>query len=221
MRCAPREGNRGRQRTQGRDGEYHPERGVESVHPGPRDENRRDASHGGAFNLTPTLVLNLPTGPAAGSKVKSIVVGDFNFDGLPDIAVANADSSTVSVFLNTSTFGGNLSFSTPVNVPAGPTAPVGMVSADFNSDGAPDLAHGFDEPGRQAGHRLRDTGQSADLYGRSSHSPGHASQEQRRQQVGCEVPSSRNPRQQQDGDREERLARDEQAPHAGGQSAAE
>jgi len=88
LRCAPREANRGRQRTQGRDDEYHPERGVESVHPGPRDEDRRNGSH---------------------------------------------------------------------------------------ADGAPDLAHGFDEPGRQAGHRVRDTGQSADLYGRSSHSPGHAS----------------------------------------------
>jgi hypothetical protein len=101
----------------------------------------RNPARGGAFNLTPTLVLNLPI--SAGNTpldTKSIVVGDFNNDGLPDIAVASSDSNTVSVFLNTSTSVGSMSFGTPLRASAGATPPIGMVAADFNLDGSLDLA---------------------------------------------------------------------------------
>jgi hypothetical protein len=63
-----------------------------------------------------------------------IVAGDFNGDGKPDIAIANANN-TVSVLLGK----GNGTFTAGSN-PATSNAPVGMVVADFNGDGKLDLA---------------------------------------------------------------------------------
>jgi hypothetical protein len=48
-----------------------------------------------SFSAQPDLIT--------GSNPHSIAIGDFNGDGKPDIAVANQNSNTVSVFLNTST----------------------------------------------------------------------------------------------------------------------
>ena len=36
----------------------------------------------------------------AGGGPRSVAVGDFNGDGLPDLAVANGDSNNVSVLIN-------------------------------------------------------------------------------------------------------------------------
>jgi FG-GAP repeat protein len=38
---------------------------------------------------------------AAGTAPVSVVVGDFNCDGMPDLAVANMTAGTVSVLMNT------------------------------------------------------------------------------------------------------------------------
>src|SRR5207302_9389144 len=43
-RCAPLDATRGRPRTQGRGREHHPEHGAESVHPGPRAQDRGPGS---------------------------------------------------------------------------------------------------------------------------------------------------------------------------------
>ena len=90
---------------------------------------------GGGFDLTPDLILNLPTGSA--NKANSVTLGDFNNDGNLDIAVANFGTNNITVFLNT-TSAGNLSFDggtnyagTGVATLSGPTA---IVAGDF--DGA-------------------------------------------------------------------------------------
>jgi hypothetical protein len=62
-------------------------------------------------------------------------VGDFNGDGLPDLAVANAISQNVSVLLGN----GDGSFLGAQNFGAG-SFPVSVAVDDFNGDGLPDLA---------------------------------------------------------------------------------
>jgi len=65
----------------------------------------------------------------------SVAVGDFNGDGVPDLAVANFFSDTVSVFLG---FGdGNFKMALSFAVGSHPHS---VAVGDFNSDGVPDLA---------------------------------------------------------------------------------
>jgi hypothetical protein len=74
---------------------------------------------------------------ASGEPVQS-VVADFNGDGFPDVATANASFSSgnaMAVFLGK----GDGSFQTPVLYPAGYFAS-GIVAGDFNNDGILDLA---------------------------------------------------------------------------------
>jgi hypothetical protein len=68
------------------------------------------------------------TGPRA------IVWGDFNGDGIPDLAVANRDSDTVTIFLGNSngTFRPGASFATGQD-------PIALATGDFNGDGKLDL----------------------------------------------------------------------------------
>jgi hypothetical protein len=73
-----------------------------------------------------------------GTNPNSIAIGDFDGDGKPDIAVANFNSSSVSVLRNTSTTGIS-SFATKVDFATG-TAPISVTIGDFDGDGKPDLA---------------------------------------------------------------------------------
>jgi hypothetical protein len=65
----------------------------------------------------------------------SLAVGDFNGDGLPDLAVANQNSSNVSVLLGM----GDGSFQAAVSFAAG-RFPSSLAVCDFNGDGVLDLA---------------------------------------------------------------------------------
>jgi len=72
---------------------------------------------------------------ATGQSPQSVVVGDFNKDGISDFAVTNNLDNTVSVYLGNK----DGTFAAPVHYDTG-TAPVGIVTADFNGDGKLDLA---------------------------------------------------------------------------------
>src|SRR5215472_15708938 len=71
----------------------------------------------------------------AGSSPISVAVGDFNGDGKPDLAVANANSNNVSVLLGQ----GDGTFLLAVNYAAG-SGPRSLAVGDFNGDGILDLA---------------------------------------------------------------------------------
>ena len=71
---------------------------------------------------------------ATGQGPISVIVGDFNGDGILDLAVANA-SGTVSILLGKP----DGTFAPRVDYPTG-TSPSSVVAADFNGDGKLDLA---------------------------------------------------------------------------------
>jgi len=70
-----------------------------------------------------------------GKNPRSVAVGDFNRDGVPDLAVANGGSDSVSVLLGNGdgTFYETRNFATD-------RSPVSVVVGDFNGDGVADLA---------------------------------------------------------------------------------
>jgi hypothetical protein len=72
---------------------------------------------------------------SAGTGPRSIVTGDFNRDGKPDLAVANSSSNNVTILIGD----GSGNFAAPVAYAAG-TGPRSIVTGDFNRDGKPDLA---------------------------------------------------------------------------------
>src|SRR5215831_2204683 len=72
---------------------------------------------------------------AVGKNPVGVVIGDFNGDTNPDLAVANYDSNTVSVLLGRS----NGTFRPAVNYIVGAN-PAGIAIGGFNSDHRLDLA---------------------------------------------------------------------------------
>lgn len=76
------------------------------------------------------------TSPTVGLYPDSIAVGDFNSDGVPDLAVTSVDQNIVTVLLGN----GDGLFS--ANVPNLNTSstPQSVAVGDFNGDGIPDLA---------------------------------------------------------------------------------
>jgi hypothetical protein len=92
------------------------------------------------LNTTPTGATAASFAPpqtfATGTEPYSVAVGDFNGDGKPDLAVANVDSGTVSVLLNTTPTGATTaSFAPQQTFPTG--ASVRVAVGDFNGDGKP------------------------------------------------------------------------------------
>jgi hypothetical protein len=72
---------------------------------------------------------------AAGNRPWSVAVGDFNGDGIPDLAVANSYSNNVSVLLGN----GDGTFQAARNFAAG-SFPLSVAVGDLNGDGTLDLA---------------------------------------------------------------------------------
>ena len=71
----------------------------------------------------------------AGASPSSVAIGDLNNDGKPDLAVANADSGSVSVLLGS----GAGSFGAVKSFPVG-TGPSSVAIGDLNNSGGADLA---------------------------------------------------------------------------------
>jgi hypothetical protein len=74
---------------------------------------------------------------AAGSYPGAVAVGDFNGDGIADLAIANEESGQVTVLLGNGTGGFTPASGSPFS--AG-IAPIALAVADFNGDGAADIA---------------------------------------------------------------------------------
>src|SRR5262249_28728486 len=72
---------------------------------------------------------------AAGNSPRAVVAGDFNGDGISDLAVANPNSSKVTVLLGN----GDGTFQAPVGYVAG-TSPVSLATGDLNGDNFPAIA---------------------------------------------------------------------------------
>lgn len=73
----------------------------------------------------------------AGNGIYSVAIGDIDGDGKSDLAAANYDDNTISVFRNTS-FIGNILFDSKVNFLTG-NGPHGIDLADLDNDGKPEL----------------------------------------------------------------------------------
>lgn len=108
----------------------------------------RNASTSGTISLATRVDLTATTGAAG------MGMGDINGDGKPDIAVANYAGNAVSVFLNTSSGIGNVSFATRRDFAAG-TNPNFVTVDDLDGDGLPDLAYGMNGSTKMAVMRNR------------------------------------------------------------------
>ena len=84
-------------------------------------------AHAGQFQDAPQYTV--------GTNPQGVALGDFNNDGILDMAVANTGGTTVSVLLGN----GDGTFKTAVPVTAG-SGPYGIVTGDFNQDGKLDIA---------------------------------------------------------------------------------
>ena len=73
---------------------------------------------------------------AAGSQPYSVAVGDFNGDGIPDLAVANSGDNTVTVLLGNGSGGFTAATGSPF---AAGSYPDSVAVGDFNGDGIADL----------------------------------------------------------------------------------
>ena len=87
-------------------------------------------------NGVATLNWQNPQSPATGSQPGSIALGDFNGDGILDMAVANSGDNTLTILLGK----GDGTFTTTASSPQTGTYPSFVTVGDFNRDGKADLA---------------------------------------------------------------------------------
>ena len=72
----------------------------------------------------------------------SVAAGDFNGDGMPDLAVADSGNGTIQIFINNGngTFTAGSSYSSGYSDSHADDIPYAVVTGDFNGDGKLDLA---------------------------------------------------------------------------------
>lgn len=92
---------------------------------------------GGNVFMTPSLLSTLTSSalPAVGAQPNHVVAGDFNGDGLTDLAIVNTGDNTVSILISK----GDGTFKPQVTYATG-HAPGAIITGDFNGDGNLDLA---------------------------------------------------------------------------------
>jgi hypothetical protein len=104
----------------------------------------------GVFSPATQCDTNLVATCAVGGQPVSIVTGDFNGDGLPDLATADQIGRKVSILLGNGTTTPTTGlFDDARKFSLGNKTPVSLTTADFNGDGALDLA-----AAHFPGHRL-------------------------------------------------------------------
>lgn len=86
-----------------------------------------------------TITFTSPITFAVGTGPREVAIGDFDSDGLHDLAVPNGASSNVSVLRNSSTGPGTISFASAANLITEP-GPIGITASDLDLDGDLDLA---------------------------------------------------------------------------------
>ena len=89
------------------------------------------------LNVTLTEAPNSPI--SVGTTPVAIATGDLNADGVPDLAVVNQGSATVTVLLGSSNLDGTFTEATGSPLPTA-TTPAGIVIANFANGAVPDLA---------------------------------------------------------------------------------
>lgn len=82
------------------------------------------------FTAAPLSPFNVGTNP------KAIVIADFNGDGKPDLATANAGAGSITVLLANGSGGFSAAANSPFSVGTNPRS---LAIGDFNGDGIPDL----------------------------------------------------------------------------------
>src|SRR5207253_429617 len=87
------------------------------------------------FALAPSVVFTARRDFVAGTNPLAVAAGDFNRDGVQDLAAVNAGDNTVSVLLGD----GRGAFQ-PARAFGAGASPRAVVVGDFNRDGVPDLA---------------------------------------------------------------------------------
>jgi alpha-tubulin suppressor-like RCC1 family protein/6-phosphogluconolactonase (cycloisomerase 2 family) len=92
---------------------------------------------------TTGTISNTSFGPkinfATNSRPIRVAIGDIDGDGKPDLLVTNQSSNNISIFRNTSSGIGNISFDTKIDIATG-SNPNGITISDLDGDGKPDLA---------------------------------------------------------------------------------
>src|SRR6476661_7202844 len=115
-------------------------------------DGKPDVATANHYSNTTSILLNTtPTGATTptfapkvdfptGNRPTSVSIGDFNDDGSPDVAVANTNSNTTSILLNTTPTGATTPTPAPkVDFTTG-AVPSSVSIGDFNGDGKPDVA---------------------------------------------------------------------------------
>jgi hypothetical protein len=87
------------------------------------------------ISSVPAFSLSVSQSPTIGAQPESVATGDFNGDGIPDLAVANTGANTITVLLGN----GDGTFKSAASLQTG-SAPYTLVAGDFNRDGHVDLA---------------------------------------------------------------------------------